>query len=186
VEARKDIRLSVPADQLASRLNADGQATSSVSLQNPSLATTPMLKNELAIVGQASYRESEGAPTVPMTCVLAYVLASNRPSQIFYCAANSERALTDAGRLIAAMHKQNPSLDLPRGSLQAIERTTYQHQLKKSGGAANNPTLISGEIEFFAATQNSCQSYGSISQERFVCYEQHAKARLDQLYALNG
>jgi hypothetical protein len=184
IDARKTIRKSMSPDQLAARIKADGTLTFSISLDNPVNVDTSPLNDEIAIVGQAAYRPSQGGPTVPMTCVLAYVLAANRPTQLFYCTAERDVAVSDATRMIASIHKMNPSTELPRGSLQAIERTTYQRHVKKNGGAAANPTLVSDEIGYFSATRNDCQSYDSISQERFVCYEQHAKARIDQLSAL--
>lgn len=185
IDAKKDIRKSMPADQLAARIKADGTLTSSISLDNPVNVDTPPLNDEIAIVGQAAYRPSQGAPTLPMTCVLAYILSANRPTQLFYCSAEREAAVGDASRMIASIHTMNPSTELPRGSIQAIERTAYQRHLKKSGGAAVNPTLVSDEIGYFGATRTDCQSYDPISQERFACYEQHAKARIDQLSALS-
>lgn len=184
IEAKNYIRQSVPAEQLAGRLKIDGALTSSISLESPSLIALPPLKNEIAIIGQATYRPSENAPPIIMTCVLAYILAANRPTQLFYCAPAQDVALRDAARMIASIHKSNPSSELPRGSIQAIERAAYQRGLKKAGGAASNPTLVSDEIEYFAKTKDDCQSYGAISQERFVCYEQHAKARIDQVTTL--
>jgi hypothetical protein len=185
VDAKKDIRKSMPPEQLAARIKADGTLTASISLDNPVNADTAPLNDEIAIFGQAAYRTSQGAPIVPMTCVLAYILAANRPTQLFYCSAERDAAVGDASRMIASIHKMNPSTELPRGSIQAIERTVYQRHLKKNGGAAANPTLVSDEIGYFAATRKDCQNFDPISQERFACYEQHAKARIDQLSALS-
>lgn len=184
VETKNSIRQSMPAEQLAARLKSDGALTSSISLESPSLIVVPPLKNEVAITGQATYRPSPNVPPIIMTCVLAYILAANRPTQLFYCAPVQDVALRDAARIIASIHKFNPSSDLPRGSIQTIERAAYQRRLKKAGGAVSNPTLVSDEIEYFAKTKDDCQSYGVISQERFICYEQHAKARIDQVASL--
>jgi hypothetical protein len=184
VEARKDIRQSTPSDQLAARLKADGALTSSISLENPAIITASPLRDEIAIAGQAAYRPSQNVPPVIMTCVLAYILAANRPTQLFYCAPSPDAAMSDAARMVASIQRMNPSAELPRGSIQAIERAAYQKRLKRAGGAASNPTLVSDEIDYFATTKNDCQSYGAISQERFACYEQHAKARIDQMSSL--
>ncbi|WP_143325863.1 hypothetical protein [Paraburkholderia ribeironis] len=86
--------------------------------------------------------------------------------------------------MIASLRKLNPSSELPGNSLQAMERAAYQKYLKTHGGAAVNPTVVQSEIEHFAATTADCQKYGQISQERYLCHEQHAKARLDQLGTL--
>ncbi|REG49569.1 hypothetical protein B0G80_5949 [Paraburkholderia sp. BL6669N2] len=184
IEAKKDIRQSMSADQLAARVKADGTLTSSISLENPGLIDLPPLKGEVAIAGQAGYRPTQGAPIAPMTCVLAYILAANRPTQLFYCSAERDTAVNDASRMVASIQKMNPSIELPRGSIQGMERTAYQRRLKKSGGAASNPALVSAEIDYSAATRDDCRRYDPISQERFVCYEQRAKARIDQISAL--
>lgn len=182
-EAKKDVRQSVPPDQLAARLKADGALSSSISLDNPVVLATAPLKDEIAIAGQAMYRPSQNVPPVVMTCVLAYILVANRPTQIFYCTTGQDVAVADAARLIGSIRKMNPSAELPRGSIQAIERTTYQKRLRNGGGAASNPALVNEEIQYFATTRSDCHSYGVISQERFTCYEQHAKARIDQMSA---
>lgn len=73
IDARKDIRKSMSPDQLAARIKADGVLTSSISLDNPTNIDIPLLNDEIAIVGQAAYRPSQGVPTIPRTSVLAYV-----------------------------------------------------------------------------------------------------------------
>lgn len=188
-DMQTEIKTTMPAQQIADRVNADLLSTSSISLSNVTLMNPAKLKDGIAIAGQATYRPNQASTdVVTMTCIAAFILAANRPTQVLYCASSPDDAEGDALRLIASLRKLNPSSELPRNSLQAMERTTYQKYLKTHGGPAANPNVVQTEIEHYAATTADCQSYGAISQERYACHEQHAKARMDQLgtLALSG
>jgi hypothetical protein len=181
-DMQTEIKATMQPQQIAERLSADLLASWSISLSNATLISPEKLKDGLAIVGQATYRPKQSSTdTVTMTCVAAFILAGNRPTQLLYCAANAEDVENDATRMIASLRKLNPSSDLPKNSLQAMERIAYQKFLKAHGGAAANPTVVHTEIEHFEATTADCQNFGPISQERYLCHEQHAKARMDQL-----
>ncbi|CAH2904098.1 MAG: hypothetical protein PCALPYG88_7171 [uncultured Paraburkholderia sp.] len=181
-DMQAEIKAGMQPQQIADRLSADLTASSSIALSNATLMNPAKLKDGLAITGQATYRPNQSSTdVVTMTCVAAFVLAANRPTQVLYCATTADEAESGTRRMIASLRKLNPSSDLPRNSLQAMERTAYQRLLKAHGGAAANPTLVQSEIEHFEATTADCQNYGKISQERYLCNEQHAKARMGQL-----
>lgn len=184
-DAQKLLKASTQPQQIVDGLNAELQARTSIKLSNATTSDSEWLKNGLAIAGQATYRPSQSSTdVVTMTCFAAFILAANRPTQVLYCAQNSDQAKLDAARMVESLQKLNPSVALSKNSLQAIERATYQKLLKSRGGAASSPELVETEIQHFTATNLACQEYGDISQERYLCFEQHAKARLDQLKTL--
>lgn len=181
------IKAEMQPQQIADRLSADLTASSSIALSNATLMNPAKLKDGLAIIGQATYRPNQSSADVAtMTCVAAFILAANRPTQVLYCATSADEAENGTRRMIASLRKLNPSSELPRNSLQAMERAAYQRLLKTRGGAAANPPLVQSEIEHFESTTADCQNYGQISQERYLCNEQHAKARMDQLGAFGS
>ncbi|MGF6807427.1 hypothetical protein OKW30_002553 [Paraburkholderia sp. Clong3] len=186
-DAQSAIKSALQPQQVADMINADLATSWGFSLTNVSMVNSTTVRDGIAIKGQATYRPDQTSTNVvTMTCLVAFVLAANRPSQVLYCTANADDAEKSGARLVASLRKLNPSFDVQRNSLQAIERTTYQRYLKTHGGTAANPEVVQGEIEHFAATTADCQTYGAISQERYLCNEQHAKARMDQLSSLSA
>jgi hypothetical protein len=183
-DAESELRQTISPQQLLAGLVTDVSTTLSVSLSEPSQIALTGLSNVLALTGKATYRENQNSPVVTMTCVAAYLLAANRPTQMLYCAMAQADAIRDATRMAKSLRTLNPSRELTRNSVQSMERAEYLRYLKTHGGAAKNTGLVTSEIDYFASVKTDCQVYGEISQERYACNEEHAKARIAQLSVL--
>ncbi|TDG21151.1 hypothetical protein EYW47_22540 [Paraburkholderia silviterrae] len=171
---------TLPADVLTRQLGNEANRVTGAAFTEAELVPQASAPGAVAIQGAAS-----GPPAFTsskqQSCIYAYLLAANRPTTVLYCTASFGDALVGATTIIASLMKSNPSLEYKRSSAQAAERGLYLKRLKAAGGAANSPDLVASEQAYEQVTQNECQKYPPISQERFQCFEGFAANRLSTL-----
>jgi hypothetical protein len=168
---------ALPADALTRQFGNEANRVTQAAFTDAVLVAPADTPGAIAIQGTAS-----GPPalrsTDPQSCIYAYLLAGNRPTTLLYCTPTAADTLKGARTIVSSLLKLNPSVEYKRSSAQSAEHAFYLKRLQSSGGPGAAPDLVAAEQAYEQAAESGCQTYPSISQERFQCFEAFAVNRL--------
>ncbi|MDN7750573.1 hypothetical protein [Burkholderia gladioli] len=165
---------ALPGKTVALQLGNEANRVTNAAFSDAALVASSDIPEGTAIQGTA---EGEGA-SKSRSCIFAYLLASNRPTTLLYCAQTPVDALSGAKTMVASLQRLNPSSEYKRGSAQATEQGLYQKRLQAFGGLSNASDLVASEQAYERASIDACRKYPAISQERYQCAEAFAATRL--------
>lgn len=178
---------SVDNVQLTQQLQEQLQSAVGVSVDQATTLPRDEFSGALSLKGVAKSVEIGGQTLHNATCIIAFSLASNRPVEVIFCSESSDSETTrkDASRLLASIRKLNASSEYAKNSYRKLEEKLYAAVMAKSSPA--DKMFIEESEQTYARQQSAeCEGLSVLSQERYTCVEQHAKARAEILSTLSA